>query len=264
MLLEIKGISKIYGDKNCKHEFKGNRCIKCGATLALNNISFDLDSGETLGIVGESGSGKSTLLRIIHMDIEPDKGEEKFNGINLFGLDSKRRRDVRVKNLGMVYQSPKEGLHYNISVSANVAEKLIDNRWRIFEKTKNRTVNLLGKVSIDNSRIKDYPSTFSIGMQQRVQIAKAIANNPDILLLDEPTASLDVTVQAEILDLIKQIQREMNIAIIIVSHDLKVIKLLAERTIVLKNGEIVEAGLTDQILEDPQHEYTQKLVSSIL
>ncbi len=264
MLLEVNGISKIYGDPECNHEFKGNRCIKCGGILALDNISFDLDFGETLGIVGESGSGKSTLLRILYMDIEPDKGEEKLNGINLFSLDSKRKRDIRVKHMGMVYQSPKEGLHYNMSVSANVAEKLIDNGWRNFEKLKNTSIELLKKVRISENRIKDYPYTFSIGMQQRVQIAKAIATNPDLLLLDEPTASLDVTVQAEILDLIKQIQREMDIAIILVSHDLRVIKLLAERVIVLKNGRIVEAGLTDQILEDPQHEYTQKLVSSIL
>ncbi len=264
MLLEVKKISKIFGDQKCKHEFKDNRCIKCGTILALDDISFDLDLGEILGIVGESGSGKSTLLRIIYMDIEPDKGEEKLKGVNLFSLDSKRKRDVKVKNMGMVYQSPKEGLHYNISVSANVAEKLIDNGWRNFTKIKDKSVDLLNKVKIDSYRIKDYPSTFSLGMQQRVQIAKAIANNPDLLLLDEPTASLDVTVQAEILDLIKQIQREMNIAIILVSHDLRVVRLLAERVIVLKNGRIVEAGLTDQILEDPQHEYTQRLVSSIL
>jgi len=264
MLLEVKRISKIFGDQKCEHEFKNNRCTKCGAILALDNISFDLDYGENLGVVGESGSGKSTLLRIIYMDIEPDRGEEKLRGVNLFSLDSKRKRDVKVRNMGMVYQSPKEGLHYNISVSGNAAERLIDNGWRNFTETKDRTVDLLSKVRIDDCRIKDYPYTFSLGMQQRVQIAKAIANNPDLILLDEPTASLDVTVQAEILDLIKQIQREMDIAIIVVSHDLRVIRLLAERVVVLKNGRIVEAGLTDQILEDPQHEYTQKLVSSIL
>ncbi len=264
MLLEVNGVTKIFGDRNCEHEFEGNRCAKCGAILALKDISFDLDFGETLGVVGESGSGKSTLLRIIYMDVEPDAGEVKLNGVNLFRLDSKRKRDVKVRNMSMVYQSPKEGLHYNVSVSGNVAERLIDNGWRNFTEIKDKTVEILSKVRIDSCGIMDYPYTFSLGMQQRVQIAKAIANNPDLLLLDEPTASLDVTVQAEILDLIKQIQREMDIAIVVVSHDLRVIKLLAERVIVLKDGKIVELGLTDQILEDPQHEYTQKLVSSIL
>jgi len=164
--------------------------------------------------------------------------------------------------MGMVYQNPELGLLMDITAGGNIAEKLLAAKWRDVGKIRGRASGLLKRMEIPVLRMDEITQNFSGGMQQRVQIAKALANNPEILLLDELTTGLDVSVQARILDMIKEIQRELNIAILLVTHDLGVIRLMAERTIVMRNGRIIEAGLTDQILEDPQQEYTQLLVNS--
>jgi putative phosphonate transport system ATP-binding protein len=166
--------------------------------------------------------------------------------------------------MGMVYQNPFLGLKMNFSAISNVAEKLIAGGSRNVGNIKEISNNLLDIVNIENFRRNDNPSDFSGGMQQRLQIAKALSNNPPILFLDEVTTGLDLSVQANVLDLIKKIQRDLKISMVIVSHDLGVIKMLADRTLVMLNGEIIESGLTDQILEDPQHAYTQQLVHSLL
>ncbi|MFQ8582460.1 MAG: ATP-binding cassette domain-containing protein [Holdemania massiliensis] len=164
----------------------------------------------------------------------------------------------------MVYQNPYLGLKMNFSSIGNIAEKLIAAGCRNVALMENRGVTLLDRVNIPAHRRKDEPKTFSGGMQQRVQIAKALSNNPPVLLLDEVTTGLDLSVQANVLDLIKQIQRESGVSMIVVSHDLAVIRMLADRTIVMLEGRIIEQGLTDQIMEDPQHPYTQQLVYSLL
>ena len=164
----------------------------------------------------------------------------------------------------MVYQNPRMGLRLDVSSGGNIAEKLLAAGWRNVGNIRDRGRELLKRTEIPLERMDEAPRNFSGGMQQRVQIAKALANDPDVLLLDELTTGLDVSVQARILDLIKEIRRSTDAAMILITHDLGVIKLLSERTIVLKDGRIVEMGLTDQILEDPQHEYTQLLVNSVL
>ena len=164
----------------------------------------------------------------------------------------------------MVYQNPYLGLKMNFSSIGNIAEKLIAAGCRNVNRMESRGVALLDRVNIPAHRRKDEPKTFSGGMQQRVQIAKALSNNPPVLLLDEVTTGLDLSVQANVLDLIKQIQRESGVSMIVVSHDLAVIRMLADRTIVMLEGQIIEQGLTDQIMEDPQHPYTQQLVYSLL
>jgi putative phosphonate transport system ATP-binding protein len=166
--------------------------------------------------------------------------------------------------LGMVYQNPHLGLRMFFSSGANIAEKLIAAGERRVETMQARTEELLRYMEVPVSRVKEPPKNFSGGMQQRVQIAKAIANGPPILLLDEVTTGLDLSVQAKVLDLILRIQRESGISMVVVSHDLAVIRMLCDRTVVMLNGGIVESGLTDQILEDPQHPYTQILVHSLL
>lgn len=164
--------------------------------------------------------------------------------------------------MGIVYQNPNLGLRMDVSSGGNVAERLLMADWRNIGKMRGRAEMLLHKTEIPVERMDEPPKNFSGGMQQRVQIAKALSNNPMILLLDEVTTGLDLSVQARVLDLIRSLQRELRLSVIVVSHDFGVVRLLTERSIVMKYGRIVESGLTDQILEDPQHPYTQILVSS--
>jgi putative phosphonate transport system ATP-binding protein len=183
---------------------------------------------------------------------------------NVFLETSQQKRYLKDHIFGMVYQNPYHGLKMKFSSMANVAEKLIAANARHVGKINQRVNDLLDIVNIEDFRRNDAPATFSGGMQQRVQIAKALSNNPPILFLDEVTTGLDLSVQANVLDLIKQIQRDLNISMMVVSHDLGVIRMLADRTMVMLDGCVIESGLTDQVLEDPQHAYTQQLVHSLL
>lgn len=274
-LLKVRNLSKIYGFgcKNCLEltgpDMESNICPRCGSIVACGNISFDVYRGEIIGIVGESGSGKSTLIKSLYFDEMPTTGEVYFqcfeNGkINLLSISSQKKRWVRNHLMGIVYQNPYLGLKMDFSCGGNIAEKLLAADWYHVGKIRKRAKELLSKVEILLERMDDLPRTFSVGMQQRVQISKALANNPPLLLLDEVTTGLDVSVQAQILDLIRQIQRELDITMIIVSHDFAVIRMLTDRTLVMKNGRVVESGLTDQVMEDPQHPYTQLLISSMI
>jgi len=275
--LEVDNLTKIYGSRcqdcieNTGPDHGSNVCPVCGSVVACADITFDVMPGEILGIVGESGSGKSTIVRCLHFDMAPTGGAaylrcsgDDSGCENIFQANSQRKRAVRNQHLGMVYQNPQMGLRLDVTAGGNIAEKLLAAGWRNVGKIRDRGGELLKRTEIPLERMDEAPRNFSGGMQQRVQIAKALANDPDVLLLDELTTGLDVSVQARILDLIKEIRRSTDAAMILITHDLGVIKLLSERTIVLKDGRIVEMGLTDQILEDPQHEYTQLLVNSVL
>ena len=267
-LLRVVNLTKIFGD-GCPYcleltDDEHNICPRCGSIVACAGISFEIMPNEILGIVGESGSGKSTILKSLYFDLEPTKGAAYLNCYerDIFKANSQDKRWLRNFKMGMVYQNPGLGLLLDITAGGNIAEKLLAAEWRDVGKIRGQASGLLKRMEIPVVRMDEITHNFSGGMQQRVQIAKALANNPEILLLDELTTGLDVSVQARILDLIKEIQRELNIAILLVTHDLGVIRLMAERTIVMRNGRIVEEGLTDQILEDPQNEYTQLLVNS--
>jgi putative phosphonate transport system ATP-binding protein len=274
-LLRIHNLTKVYGEmtpgvlERTGPQFNSNICPKTGAVVACSNINFDLYPGEVLGIVGESGSGKSTLVQLLYFDMEPTVGEVNFRPIeegtgNLFDLSSQKKRYIRNHLMGMVYQNPRDGLNFRFSSGGNIAEKLLMAGEFHVGNIRMRATGLLNHTEVPVKRMDESPARFSGGMQQRVQIAKAIANNPPLLLLDEVTSGLDVSVQARVLDLIRNLQQELGISMIVVSHDLSVIRMLTDRTIVLKYGQIVEQGLTDQILQDPQHGYTQLLVSSLL
>jgi len=246
-----------------------SRCPRCGTVWACVDVNLQLHAGEVLGIVGESGSGKSTLLQMIYLALRPDGGHIWYRESDgqLRDLTTLNRYEARLfqnTHLGIVYQRPELGLNMRFSVGGNVAEKLLLAEWRHFGRIRVRTSELMNKTELLPERIDDEPTTFSGGMLQRVQIARALASHPTILLLDEVTSGLDVSVQARVLDLLRRIQWTDRITMLLVSHDLGVVRQLARRTIVMKNGHIVEAGLTDQILEDPQHPYTQLLVSSAL
>ncbi|SER26106.1 putative phosphonate transport system ATP-binding protein [Gracilibacillus ureilyticus] len=274
-ILRVRNLEKQFGQgcPDCKDKesrsLEKNYCSACGTVYAVRDVSFDLFPGEVLGIVGESGSGKSTMLQGLYFDAEITGGEVYIDhpavlDKNVLELSSQQKRYIRNYLYGMVYQNPVHGLKMKFSSVGNIAEKMIAAGGRNVSSIEARSKTLLEKVHIPLRRMKEEPRNFSGGMQQRVQIAKALSNNPPILFLDEVTTGLDLSVQASVLDLIKQIQRDLHISMIVVSHDLAVIRMLADRSIVMLNGTIIEKGLTDQILEDPQHEYTQQLVYSLL
>jgi putative phosphonate transport system ATP-binding protein len=244
-------------------------CAVCRTVWACQSIEADVFPGEILGVVGESGSGKSTLVKCLYFDEPADGGEVYLscfaNGTrDILRVSAQQRRWIRNHQMGMVYQNPWAGLRMSFSASGNVAEKLIAAGEFNVQRMRQRAGALLGRVEIPLERLDEPPRNFSGGMQQRVQISRALANNPPLLLLDEVSTGLDLSVQARVLDLIRSLQRELGVAMVVVSHDLGVIRMLANRTIVLRWGRVIEAGLTDQILEDPQHPYTQLLVHSML
>lgn len=274
-LLRVENLTKIYGEPGPDTLFKtgplfnSNICPDTGSIVACSNISFDLYPGEVLGVVGESGSGKSTLVKLLYFDMERTSGsaflKPYLDGkINILEVSNQKKRFIRNHLLGMVYQNPRDGLNFSFTSGGNIAEKLIMANHMHVGKIRERASGLLNKTEVPVLRMDDRPGSFSGGMQQRVQIAKAIANNPPLLFLDEVTTGLDVSVQAKVLDLIRELQQDLGIAMIVVSHDLSVIRMLTDRTLVMKDGQIVESGLTDQILQDPQHPYSQLLVSSLL
>ncbi|MBL8096811.1 MAG: ATP-binding cassette domain-containing protein [Anaerolineales bacterium] len=240
-----------------------------GAIVALKDVDLDVYPGEVLGIVGESGSGKSTLLRLLNLEEPADGGSytlavAEYAGRDLFGLDRFQKRQMRVRHIGIVYQHPHLGLRMGTTSGGNVADRLILAGERSFSRLRGAAREALNASEFPLERIDDLPRQLSGGMQQRVQLAKAIALRPALLLLDEPTSGLDVSVQARVLDTLKRLQRETRVTTVIVSHDLGVIRTLADRVIVMRRGRVVEVGLADQVLDDPQDAYTQQLVHAKL
>ncbi len=278
MLLQLHNVSKIYGSgcaqclRSTGEDSERAICPQCHSIVAVNDVSLAVKEGEILGVVGESGSGKSTLLQLIYQDQPVTSGQIYFNGItdreggqqNILDLPPARKAWLRNHEMSMIYQNPHLGLNFNFSAGGNIAEKILGSGEKRYAVIREKALHFFGKIEMPLSRIDDYPDNFSGGQQQRIQIAKALSSSPRLLLLDEPTTGLDVSVQARILDLIKALQYEMGFSMIVVSHDLGVINHLTDLTLVMKNGSLVEYGLTDQILEDPQHPYTQLLVSSKL
>jgi phosphonate C-P lyase system protein PhnK len=237
-----------------------------GRVLACQDVGFDVERGEALGIIGESGSGKTTVLRCIAGDVTPDAGTALLrrgaDDADLFALGGAERRALRISTVSIVYQDPAEGLNMRISAGGNIAERLIAAGGRNFGRLRARAAELLARVDVPLDRMDDPVGTFSGGMMQRVQLAKAVANNPALLLLDEPTTGLDASIAAGVLDLIRDLIEESGVTALVVSHDMTVISMLASRAVVLRDGHIVETGLTDQLLDDPQHAYSQQLVAA--
>jgi putative phosphonate transport system ATP-binding protein len=273
-ILEVRGLSRTYGQA-CPlcidatgPEHDTNICPHCGSVVAVHDLNFNLFRGEILGIIGESGSGKSSAVKMLYFDDVPTEGEAIFfdggERHELFQQNAAQQRCLRNKRFGMVYQNPHLGLNFQVSSGGNIAERLLMGDVAHYGEIRRRAAELLLRTEVLPERMDKNPKTFSGGMQQRVQIAKALVTRPPLLFLDEVTTGLDLSVQAAILDLILEIQQELNTAMIVVTHDLGVIRLLAGRTLVMKHGRVIEAGLTDQILEDPQHAYTQRLVASNL
>ena len=240
-----------------------------GVYRAVDGVSFDLARGETLGIVGESGSGKTTLLHALAGHHAPDAGSVSFNTreqghVDIYSMPEGQRRALARTDLGFVHQNAADGLRMNVSAGANVVERLMALGQHNYGKLRGQAIDWLERVEIDPQRIDDTPLAFSGGMRQRLQIARNLVTAPRLIFMDEPTGGLDVSVQARLLDLLRRIVSEMRIAAIVVTHDLAVARLLSNRIMVMKGGQVIEAGLTDQVLDDPHQPYTQLLVSSIL
>lgn len=242
--------------------------LNYGSVQAMRNMSATVFPGEVLGIVGESGSGKSTFLRCLNLEETPDTGSYTLDlpdvQGNLFDLDRYARRMLCATRIGIVYQNPHLGLLMQHSSSGNVAERLLVAGERRFNVLRDKARGALDASEFPLERMDAPPIDLSGGMQQRVQLAKSIALEPALLLLDEPTTGLDVSVQALVLDTLKRLQQDRQITMVIVSHDLGVIRTLADRVMVMRRGEVVEAGLADQVFQDPQHAYTQQLVHAKL
>jgi len=240
-----------------------------GARIGCTDVSFDLWPGEVMGIVGESGSGKSTLLSCLAGHLAADEGQVVYDGRNagprdVLKLSEPERRMLNRTEWAYVHQNPRDGLRMGVSAGGNVGERLMAVGARNYGAIRSTATDWLGRVEIDANRIDDRPSAFSGGMQQRLQIARNLVTGPRLIFMDEPTGGLDVSVQARLLDLLRGLVREMGLSAIIVTHDLAVVRLLADRLMVMKSGRVIEQGLTDQVLDDPQHAYTQLLVSSVL
>ncbi len=251
-LLQARGLSKRYG-----------------ARIACADISFDLDPGEVLAIVGESGSGKSTLLSLLSTELAPETGSVSYrmrDGTlrDLATLTEAERRALMRTDWGFVRQDAAQGLRMAVSAGGNVGERLMGLGDRHYGRIRARALDWLDRVEIAADRIDDPPTRFSGGMRQRLQIARNLVTTPRLVLMDEPTSGLDVSVQARLLDLIRRLVAELGLAVIIVTHDLAVARLLSHRVMVMRGGRVVETGLTDQVLDDPADAYTQLLVSSVL
>ncbi|MEV6056571.1 alpha-D-ribose 1-methylphosphonate 5-phosphate C-P-lyase PhnJ [Streptomyces sp. NPDC052107] len=238
-----------------------------GAVVAAWDVSFDVAPGEALGLIGESGSGKSTVLRCVIGDEPATAGRVRLATVDggtsdVLDLPAAVRRRLRIDSMAVVYQDPAAGLDLRVSAGGNIAERLTAAGWRGYHAIRRRAAELLDRVEVPLSRMDDPVHTFSGGMRQRVQIAKALATEPPVLLLDEPTTGLDASVAAGVLDLLRSLLAERDVAAVVVSHDFSVIEALTDRTLVMQTGRVVEQGLTDQLFHDPHHPYTQRLVAA--
>ncbi len=251
-LLQVHNVPRYYGDR-----------------IGCTDVSFDLWPGEVLAIVGESGSGKTTLLNCLSTRLAPTAGAIEYrmrdgSMRNLYQLSEAARRLLMRTDWGFVHQNAADGLRMNVSAGANVGERLMAVGDRHYGKIRETADDWLGRVEIASDRIDDDPRSFSGGMRQRLQIARNLVTHPRLVFMDEPTGGLDVSVQARLLDLLRRLVADLGLSVVIVTHDLAVARLLSHRIMVMRHGRVIEAGLTDQVLDDPREPYSQLLVSSIL
>ena len=240
-----------------------------GEVKAVNGVSFYMDHGKVLGIVGESGSGKSvtaySIMQILEKTGKIVSGSIKFNGQELVGAGEKVMKTIRGKKISIIFQDPMTSLNPTYSIGKQLMEAIMLHTPRNKKQAWERAVEMLRLVNINEpeKRMKQYPFEFSGGMRQRIMIAMALACEPDILIADEPTTALDVTIQAQILELMQKLQKEMGMAIIMITHDLGVVAQMCDEVIIMYAGSICEQGTADEIFYNPKHEYTKGLMRSI-
>ncbi len=240
-----------------------------GARIGCASVDLEVHPGEVVAIVGESGSGKTTLLRLLSSDLAPSAGTVSYRVrdgtlCDVASLTELERRLLMRTDWGYVSQDATASLRMGVSAGGNVGERLMGIGWRNYGRIRAEAETWLARVEIDRARIDDLPRSFSGGMRQRLQIAKNLVTSPRLVFMDEPTGGLDVSVQARLLDLLRGLVADLGLAVILVTHDLAVARLLSQRLMVMRHGRVIETGLTDQVLDDPQAPYTQLLVSSVL
>lgn len=255
VLLEAKDVCKWFPVKGNPFQEKKN-------IQAVNHISFKLYEGETLGLVGESGCGKTTLARTVMRLIEPTSGDITFNGQNLLALSKSELRAMR-KDMQIVFQDPYSALHPRMTIQQSIEEPMkIRGLYTGKGEREARVKELLNMVGLNETHMKRYPHEFSGGQRQRIVIARALATNPKLVICDEPVSALDVSVRAQILNLLKDLQKDLGLTYLFISHDLSVVSYLCDRVVIMYLGQIVESGKVDDIFSHPIHPYTQALLSA--
>lgn len=255
-VLEVRNLTKHFPIKG------GFLNRKIGAFKAVDDVSFTISQGKTFGLVGESGSGKTTVGKCILRLVEPTSGEIIFNGVELTALDGGKMRKLR-SNMQMIYQAPAATLNRRMTIGQMIGEALWLHESLSGEARRDRVLQLLNVVGLKSEHYHRYPHEFSGGQQQRVGIARALAVQPDLLILDEPTSALDVSVQAQILNLLLELQDKFELTYLFISHDLGVVRYMCDEIALLYLGKLVEVADTETIFESPKHPYTQALISAI-
>ena len=255
VVLEAAGLSKHFRAR--RGFFGGDR----GMVRAVDGISFAIESGRTLGVVGESGCGKTTTAKLVLGLEEPSGGSIRFEGKDLGTLDAAGRRHYR-KSVQAVFQDPYASLNPRMRISAIIAEPLVTNEQLAPREVKKRVLELLDRVGLPSRSADLFPHEFSGGQRQRIAIARAMVLKPRLVVLDEPTSALDMSVQAQIVDLLRELQRRHNLAYLFISHDLRVVRALSEEVLVMREGRIVERGPAAQIFAEPREPYTRALMAA--
>ena len=262
-LLELSGVTKIFDDKSLVSNFSFGSKNETAAKVvkAVDNVSFELFEGETLGLVGESGSGKSTIAKIITGLVRPTNGEIFYNNLSLYNSKRKYQIDKSRGQVQMIFQDPYSSLNPRFKVRDIISEpiRLFQKNISSSELTKN-LYDLIDIAGMSRQSLDRYPHEFSGGQRQRISIARALATRPRLLICDEPTSALDVSIQAQVLNLLKDIQDELHLAMLFISHDLPVIRQMCNRIVVLKNGIVCETKESEELFNNPEHPYTQELI----
>ena len=253
-------MSNILELSNVRKEFHTSSSKQ--AIVAVDNISLKLEKGKTLGIVGESGSGKSTLGRLMLRLIEPSAGEIKFDDVNLLSLKNTELRKMRSK-MQMIFQDPMSSLNPRMSIRQLISEPLEIHKNLKASEQNFAVEEIITKVGLEVSSLDKYPHEFSGGQRQRISIARAVINNPSLVVADEPVSALDVSIQSQILNLLMDLRNDLNLSFVFISHDLSVVRHIADEVAVMYLGNIVEIAPADQLFQNPQHPYTQALISAI-
>lgn len=255
-LLKVENLRKYFTVKDGRLFGSGKKL------MAVDDVSFEIFAGETVGFVGESGCGKSTLGKAVLRLIEPTAGCVSFGGLDLLALNRKELREIR-KDIQIIFQDPYESLNPRLTIGEILEEPFVIHKLGNAAERKIKVAELLKKVGLPETAINRFPHEFSGGQRQRIGIARAIALKPRLIICDEPVSALDVSVQSQILNLLLDLQKEMNLALVFIAHDLAVVKHISDRIAVMYLGKIVEFGKAADIYANPQHPYTEALISAI-